>query len=106
MKLPAKKQAAALVGDLPVLKRIAGALAAIRSGVVALARAHRQTGRVRMMPIYDRTDVEWLDESGRRHRRIEHDWVGLAWYRNNELVHEVRWGRRGTGAALPHDRTE
>lgn len=57
-----------------------------------------------MMPIYDRTDVEWIDQHGQHHRRIEQDWIGLAWFRDGQLVHEIRWGRRGAGNALEADR--
>lgn len=89
--------------QLAPLKRAAGAIATIRAGVAALARAHLGAGRVRMMPIYDRTEHDWIDQHGQHHRRIEQDWIGLAWYRDGALVHEVRWGRRGTSHALEKD---
>lgn len=96
------KQLAPLQRALAPLKRAAGAASAIRIGLVNLARAHLGLGRVRMMPIYDRTEHDWIDQHGQHHRRIEQDWIGLAWYRDGQLVHEVRWGRRG-GTALEHD---
>jgi hypothetical protein len=87
------------------IKRAAGALSAIRIGVATLARAHLTGGRVRMFPIYDRTEHDWIDPHGQHHRRIEQDWIGLAWYRDGQLVHEIRWGRRGTSTAIDHDDT-
>lgn len=82
----------------------AGAAATIRTSLAVLARAHLAGGRVRMMPIYDRTDVEWIDQHGQHHRRIEQDWIGLAWFRDGQLVHEIRWGRRGAGHAIEAER--
>ncbi len=55
-----------------------------------------------MTPIYDRTEHDWIDEHGHHHRRVEQDWIGLAWFRDGRLVHEIRWGRRG-GNTLGHD---
>lgn len=89
---------------LAPIKRAAGALSAIRIGTAALIRAHLGGGRVRMFPIYDRTEHDWIDQHGQHHRRIEQDWIGLAWYRDGQLVHEVRWGRRGAGSAITDDK--
>ncbi len=90
---------------LSPIKRAAGALSAIRIGLAAIAKAHLGAGRVRMMPIYDRTEHDWIDPEGQHHRRIEQDWIGLAWYRDGQLVHEIRWGRRGPNSSIEHDET-
>ncbi len=87
---------------LAPIRRAAGALSAIRIGLRTLAREHLAGGRIRMMPIYDRTEHDWIDPHGQHHRRIEQDWIGLAWYRDGQLLHEIRWCRRGP--ALGHDR--
>jgi hypothetical protein len=88
---------------LAPIKRAGDALAAIRTGLRGLVRAHLGPGRVRMMPIYDRSEHEWIDEHGQHHRQIEQDWIGLAWFRDGQLVHEIRWGRRGGMPALSQD---
>lgn len=74
---------------LPLRQRIAGAASAIRIGLRALV-ASRGQGRLRMMPIYNRTERRWIEDD-RLHVAYEDDWIGLAYYRDGALVHEIRW---------------
>lgn len=71
-------------------KRLADASAAIRIGLKALIQS-RGNGPLRMIPIYDRSEDRWLDQAGNQHVRYQDDWIGLAYYRDGHLVHEIRW---------------
>lgn len=87
----------------PLRQRLADAAVAIRVGITALARS-RGTGPLRMMPIYDRTERRWI-EGDRLHVAYEDDWIGLAYYRDGQLVHEIRWDS-GWPRLIPHQPTD
>lgn len=89
---------------LAPFKRASGAIEAIRISVRAIVKAHAGGGQVRIMPIYQQTGDSWIDEHGQLQSSIERHWIGLAWFKDGAIVHEVRWNQASANRTLPRHR--